>query len=463
MITSAPSSSPGARLADEIFCFDPADCQPVSFIDRTARSALLRCLRGLQDARLRIIDRDGEWQLGGGTGRELTMVVRNAAFYRHTVLGGSLSFAESYLRGDWSTDDLTGLFRLFARNIDLADRLDQGLTRLMQWPARLYHSLHSNSRQGSQRNIHMHYDLGNEFFSLILDETMAYSSGVFLTPAAALVDASVEKMDRLCRKLDLQPTDHLLEIGTGWGGLAMHAAQNYGCKVTTTTISQEQYQWAVRRVAEAGLSDKVEVLLQDYRDLTGQYDKLVSVEMIEAVGHEYMDDYFRQCSRLLRPEGSFAVQAIVIGEQRRRQYERNVDFIQRYVFPGGCLPSVASLLDSSGRASDLRPVHLEDFAPHYAWTLNRWRQNFIDRLDDVRRLGYPDRFLRLWHYYLCYCEAGFAERYLGVVHLQLDKPDCPRDPGHITTRAADTKFKARTPELRDRASAIAHALGRQTS
>ena len=228
----------------------------------------------------------------------------------------------------------------------------------------------------------------------------------------------------------------MLEIGTGWGGLAVHAAENYGCRVTTATISQQQFDVAQERIAEAGLSDRVTLLLQDYRDLTGQFDKLVSVEMIEAVGHRYLDTYFRKCSDLLKPDGTFVLQGIVMPDQHYTRYLKSVDFIQKYVFPGGCLPSMSSILESTARVTDLRFVHGEDFGPHYAQTLREWRQRFHEHLDEVRELGYPDRFLRMWDYYLCYSEAAFDERYTGVVQIQFDKPLCRRDPIQIGTQSA---------------------------
>lgn len=436
------------RLRPEPRLEPPRGCAPLRSLDRLARRGLAASLRSLASGRLTVLDGDGRLEFGqppeeanSTTGEsssdlEATVVVHDPAFYRHAFLGGNLSIAESYLRGDWSSPDLTSLFRLFTRNLELSDRMDSGLRRLCQLPARLYHAWHANSRAGARRNIHEHYDLGNEFFALMLDESLAYSSGIYPHSASTLAEASWEKMDRLCRKLDLQPTDELLEIGTGWGGLAMHAAAHYGCHVTTTTISREQHREATRRIAAAGLADRVQVLLTDYRDLQGQYDKIVSVEMVEAVGHKFLPGYFEQLSRLLRPAGTVALQAIVLGEQRHAQYLRSVDFIQRYVFPGGCLPSVGSLVSAAAQRSDLRLVHLEDFASHYARTLADWRWRFLERLEDVRRLDYPTRFVRLWNYYLCYCEAGFAERYLSVAHLQFDKPGCHRDPLELTDRAA---------------------------
>jgi cyclopropane-fatty-acyl-phospholipid synthase len=408
----------------------------LGFWNGLARRALTHQLQHLQRGQITLNDVSGETTLGRAADLQATLTVRDASFFRHAVLGGSLSVAESYLRSEWDCDNLTVLFRIFLRNLDTTDRMDRGLSSAFKLVNRLYHRWHANSREGSRRNIHAHYDLGNDFFRLWLDDTLAYSSGIFLTPTSTLHEASVEKIDRLCRKLDLRPTDHLLEIGAGWGGLALHAVQNYGCRITTTTISQQQYDVAKQRIADAGLSDRVTLLLQDYRDLTGQFDKLVSVEMIEAVGHRYFDTYFRKCSELLKPEGTFVLQGILMPDQRYAQYLRSVDFIQRYVFPGGCLPSMGSIFESIARATDLRFVHAEDFGTHYAETLRHWRRGFHARLDEVRALGYPDRFLRMWDYYLSYCEAAFDEKYTGVVQIQFDKPLCRRDPISIGQRSA---------------------------
>jgi cyclopropane-fatty-acyl-phospholipid synthase len=411
------------------------------WVDRQARRLLVNQLSKMQGGSIELSDPLGNVQLGQGGELVSEMRVHRPQFYRHAVLGGSLSVAESYLRGDWDCDDLTAFFRLFVRNMEATQKLDRGLSQLSQWVNRLYHRWHANTKDGSRRNIHAHYDLGNDFFQLMLDETMAYSSGIFLSPESTLHDASVEKIDRLCRQLELQPSDHLLEIGTGWGGLALHAAQQYGCRVTTTTISQQQYDVAKKRIQDAGLSDRVTLLLKDYRDLTGQYDKLVSVEMIEAVGHQYLDTYFAQCSHLLKPNGCFALQAITMPDRRYAQYLKSVDFIQKYIFPGGCLPSLAAIQDSIARVTDLRMVETEDFGPHYARTLREWRHRFHDRLDEVYALGYPERFVRMWDYYLCYCEAAFDEHYTGVVQVLFDKPQCRRrkmdagGTGSLTERA----------------------------
>lgn len=421
---------------------DAQDCDsgptelPYGLFSRTARRIVLGRLQGLERGRIDLHDALDHVTLGVSADLSVDFNVRNPRFYREATMGGTLSVAETYLRGDWDCDRLTDLFRIFIRNIERTERLDGRLARVLGWGHRLYHWLRSNSRSGSRKNIAAHYDLGNDFFELWLDQTMAYSSGIFPFAGASLREASEEKFDRVCRKLALQRTDHLLEIGTGWGGLAIHAARHYGCRVTTTTISREQASFAGERIREAGLSDRISLLQSDYRDLTGQYDKLVSIEMIEAVGHNYFDAFFEKIGQLLRPDGSAILQAIVMPEARYEQYRRSVDFIQRYVFPGGCLPSVAAMLESVGRATDMRFVHAEDFAPHYAETLRRWRQAFTDRLDEVRQQGYTEEFIRLWNYYLCYCEAVFEERHVGVVQIQFDKPGCRRDPIQLSHQAA---------------------------
>jgi cyclopropane-fatty-acyl-phospholipid synthase len=384
-------------------------------------------LSSLGRGEIRIDDAEGTVRLGQKDDLHAVLTIQDPAFFRHTLLGGSLSVAESYLCGEWDCDDLTSLFRIFVRNIDASEKLDNRMAWIVGWSHRLFHWWHSNTIQGSQDNIHAHYDLGNDFFKLWLDETMAYSCGIFSDLETSLRQASTEKFDRVCRRLRLTPADHVLEIGTGWGGFAIHAAGRYGCRVTTTTISKEQLGVARQSIQAAGLSNRVTLLQQDYRAVEGEFDKLVSLEMIEAVGHRYLETYFRQCGRLLRSDGSLMLQAIMMPESRYDEYLRSVDFIQRYVFPGGCLPSLGAILTAVGKSSDLRFVHAEDFAPHYAETLRRWRKAFHEHLDDVRQLGYPDRFVRLWNYYLCYCEAVFEERHISVFQLQFDKPRCRRD------------------------------------
>lgn len=406
-----------------------ADFNQNSFglLDRWAKRIVCRRLSNLERGELLIEDLDGSVRLGNSDQLSAVMTIHDPAFFRRALLGGTLSVAESYLSGEWDCDDLTSLFRVFVRNADASDKLDSRLAVLLGWGHRLFHWWHANSIKGSQQNIHAHYDLGNDFFKLWLDETMAYSCAIFSDLDVTLGQASTEKFDRVCRRLRLSSADQVLEIGTGWGGFAIHAAGQYGCRVTTTTISKEQIEVARQSVQKAGLSNRITLLQQDYRSLQGQFDKLVSLEMIEAVGHRYLDAYFRQCGRLLRPDGTLMLQAIIMPDRHYAQYLRSVDFIQRYVFPGGCLPSLGAIMTSVGRSSDLRLVHAEDYAPHYAETLRRWRRGFYSRLDQVKRLGYTDRFIRLWTYYLCYCEAVFEERHISLLQLQFDKPLCRRD------------------------------------
>lgn len=396
------------------------------FLERACRNALFARLEELKRAKLTIRDSQGSRTFGTESEFDVlqaTIEVKNAGFYRRVALSGSIGAAESYMEEDWTCEDLPSLLRIFVRNIGLTDRMEGGAARFAMALARLYHALRKNSLPGSRKNIRAHYDLGNDFFALFLDETLTYSAGIFPRPESSLREASIEKLDRICRKLDLRPGDQVMEIGTGWGSFAIHAAKHYGCRVFTTTLSREQYELARQRVARQGLSDRINLLLSDYRDLRGQYDKLVSIEMIEAVGHEYLDTFLAQCSRLLKPEGSMLIQAITFPDQRYSQYLRTVDFTRKYIFPGSCLVSLARLLHALGRSTDLRLFHLEDITDHYARTLREWRERFMNRLSQVRALGYPERFIRMWEFYLAFCEAGFAERYLGDVQVVLTKPD----------------------------------------
>ncbi len=394
------------------------------------RNLVCRRLASLHHGLLVLNDADGRHEFGYAAEGEpaATVEVHDPCFYRNLAFGGSLGASEAYIRGEWTCDDLVGLVRIFCRNAAVSAGMERGTARFLRPVARLGHWLRRNTTAGSRRNIAAHYDLGNEFFALFLDETMAYSCAVFPQPDSTLHEASVAKFDRICRKLDLTPDDHLLEIGTGWGGFALHAARNYGCRVTTTTISQKQYDYTGGLVADAGLGDRVTVLCRDYRDLTGTYDKLVSIEMIEAVGHQFFDTYFRACSERLKPDGLMLLQAITIPDQRYDVYRRGVDFIQRYIFPGGCLPSVGAICDSVARTTDMRLMHFEDLTPHYAETLALWREQFLANRDGVRALGFSDAFIRTWDYYFCYCEGAFRERAIGDAQILLAKPACRGEP-----------------------------------
>ena len=393
--------------------------QTAGILQRWIRRKLFDRLRSLQDGRITLSDGGASIDFGrpSDDGLTATLHVQDPQFYTELGLNGSLGVAESYLKEHWTTDDLTRLLQVFARNLDRLGAVDRGSAWLGRTTASLGHRLARNSRRGSRRNIASHYDLSNDFFAIFLDPTMTYSSAKFEEPDMSLEEASIAKLEAVCRRLELQPGDHVVEIGTGWGGFAVHAARNYGCRVTTTTISRRQYVFAQRRVQQAGLSNRITLLSSDYRDLTGSFDKLVSIEMLEAVGHQYFDTYFGKCDRLLKPGGRMAIQTITIPEQRYRAYVRSVDFIQRYIFPGGCLPSLAAIQDSVGRTGDLRLIDQVDFGHCYARTLREWRTRFFHRLADVRGLGFDERFVRMWEYYLCYCEAAFLERAVGVSQL----------------------------------------------
>ena len=404
-------------------------------IDRLLRARLIATLGELRGGRIHIKDAFGSVTVGTDDDTANTVLLRlrvdDLAFYRAIAARGSVGAGESYMAGQWRCDDLVGLVRLLVRNRDLLDRMESGLAWLGGMALRGWHALRRNSRDGSRRNIAAHYDLGNDFFELFLSADLMYSSAMWHGDADndavagdgdSLDAASTRKLERICHKLRLQPGDRVIEIGTGWGGFAIHAARHHGCHVTTTTISREQHALASRRVDEAGLSDRVTLLMQDYRDLDGQFDKLVSIEMVEAIGAPYLDTYFAKIGELLRPDGLALVQAITIEDHRYAQALRTVDFIKRHVFPGSFIPSIEALVGAKTHSSDLALVHLEDFGQSYALTLQAWRRRFMARLHDVRRQGYDERFIRMWEFYLAYCEGAFREGSIGVAQLLMAKP-----------------------------------------
>lgn len=387
------------------------------------RRGVLRQLSLLKHGQLLVVE-DGERLLFGTPGSTLLgeIHVNDPALWGMVAGNGSIGAGEAFIHGYWSSPDLTAVVRVFVSNLDVLDAMEGGLARISRPLVQGLHWLNRNTRKGSQKNIAAHYDLGNDLFEQFLDPTMMYSAGQFLSAEDSLEQAQLNKLQRICQKLALQPGDHLLEIGTGWGSMALYAAQHYGCRVTTTTLSKEQYAFTAQRIEQLGLQDRVTLLLQDYRDLTGQYDKLVSIEMIEAVGHRFLPTYFKQCAQLLKSNGLMLIQAITIREQRYEQACRNVDFIQRYIFPGGALPSVQKMLDVVSRDTDMNLLHMEDFGLHYARTLRLWHENFRHAHGRLAELGYDDYFLRLWEFYLCYCEGGFLERAIGTAQLLLAKP-----------------------------------------
>lgn len=393
---------------------------------RLARKLVLSKLDRLAQGRLEVME-GGQMHVFGQCSGDFPVPVRlqvlDPDFYADVAFGGTVGAGEAYILGLWRCDDLTGLIRLMARNREAMEALEGGAGSLLKPVNKAFHWWHRNSVKGSRRNIAAHYDLGNDFFALFLDPTLSYSCGIFERPDATLEEASVAKLDRICRKLALEPDDHVLEIGTGWGGFAIHAAGRYGCRVTTTTISGAQYRLAAERIRQAGLEDRITLLQKDFRELEGTYDKLVSVEMIEAVGEANISRFFQVCDQRLRPDGKMLLQGITIADSFYDNYRKSVDFIQRYVFPGGFLPSVSSLCQAVKRHTGMRLFHLEDIGPHYVDTLRHWRQNFMTNLDAVRALGYPPEFIRLWEFYLCYCEGGFAERTTGNMQMVLVKEE----------------------------------------
>ncbi len=407
-----------------------------TLLARLARKLLLSRLSQFEQGELRLIEPDGRQHVFGRRHARFnlsaTLYFDSPQAFADAAFGGTVGAGEAYIRGLWRCDDLVSLVRIFIANREQMNALDSGWSLVSRPLLRLFHSANRNSRNGSARNIAAHYDLGNALYEIMLDETMAYSCAIFPRADATLEEGSANKFEAVCRKLDLKSTDHVLEIGTGWGGFAIHAVQRYGCRVTTTTISAAQADYAARKIAALGLSDRITVLIQDYRDLKvdldGQYDKLVSIEMVEAVGAPFLDGYFRHCSRLLKPEGAMLLQAITLQDQFYEGALKSVDFIQRYVFPGSFIPSVQALSRSLAKATDLKIFHLEDIGPHYARTLRLWRERFFSHRAKIRELGYTDSFMRLWEFYLCYCEGGFTERQLGTVQMLLTKPACRRAP-----------------------------------
>jgi cyclopropane-fatty-acyl-phospholipid synthase len=410
---------------------DTSAAIPATALGKLGARLLRAQLAKIEHGRITWIDGADTLTFGELTERcalSCTVRVHDARCYAEIAFGGSVGSGESFVAGDWTCDDLTALARIFVVNRDVLDGMEGGLARLTNPARRVLHALSRNTRQGSRRNIAAHYDLGNDFFELFLDPTMMYSCAVYERPGMTLQQAQEAKLDRLCRKLELKPSDHLLEIGTGWGGLALHAARNYGCRVTTTTISRRQHERARERIDAAGLGDRITLRLDDYRDLTGQYEKIVSVEMIEAIGHHYFDTFFACCNRLLVPGGTMALQTITIDDRYYASARDSVDFIKKHIFPGCCIPAVSPLVASISRAPSLRVVDLEDIGLHYAPTLAAWRENMFVAAAAIRERGYPDTLLRMWHFYLSYCEAGFAERTLGNVQMVLQDTRAPAAP-----------------------------------
>ncbi len=412
-----------------------------SLLQRLLRDQLLQRLRRLRSGAVRWRWPGGDVVTGNADGALRTVVVDvvDPAFWSAVALRGSLGAGEAFVQAQWHCDDPVRLVRILLRDRDVLDACDGGLARLAAPAQRLWHWLRRNTRTGSRRNIAAHYDLGDDFFAAFLDPGMTYSAALFASPQNTLEQAQQHKLRRLCAKLRLGAGARLLEIGTGWGSMSLCAAGEFGAAVTTTTISARQLAAARARVAAAGLGDRVGVIASDYRDLEGQFDHVLNVEMVEAVGHRFLPGFFGACAARLRPAGTMAMQAITIADQHYAAALHSVDFIKRYVFPGSFIPSVTALVDAATAGSDLRLLHLEDFGRHYAETLRRWRHNLMANRAAIRGAGHGDELLRTWDWYLAYCEAGFAERYLSVVQAVFGRP------GALAPRTADLERVADDP------------------
>ncbi|MDA0159687.1 cyclopropane-fatty-acyl-phospholipid synthase family protein [Solirubrobacter ginsenosidimutans] len=389
-------------------------------IHHVARGLVCALLERIESGQLTLVE-NGIRRVFGSGSPQATVVIRDPRAFIALRRGGK-GLAESYVDGWWDSPDVTAVIEVAARNLDGIDAFRRRITPVREPYQRAKTFLRRNTPVRSREDIAAHYDLGNDLFELMLDETMMYSSAIFERRDMTLADASRAKLERICEKLDLQPSDHVLEIGTGWGGFALHAAQTRGCRVTTTTLSREQRDLALERVREAGMEDRVTVLLDDYRELEGTYDKLVSIEMIEAVGWKDFGTFFDRCAGLLRPDGVMGLQAITIDDRLYEVEKAQRSFMNSLIFPNGCLPSVEVIARSVARKSDLRMVDLEDITPHYAETLRRWRANVEAHTARLADMGYDDRFQRLWRLYLSFCEAGFTERRIGSVQIVLAKP-----------------------------------------
>ena len=412
------------------------DTKPIEFfekpiiIDKVARKIIFSHFNRIKEGEITVIENSAHITFGEITANfpvKATIEVQNPKMYLDIVAKGLNGSADAFIKGWWTCDNLTNLVRIFTRNRDAANQFESGIANLAIWIMKLSHSCRRNNLKESLRNIHAHYDLGNDFFSTFLDDTRMYSCAIFSKPESSLHEASITKNDRICKKLNLSPADHLLEIGTGWGGFALHAAKHYGCRVTSTTISKEQFVFTENLIKENGLQNQVTILKKDFRQLDGQFDKLVSIEMIEAVGYKLYKTFFQKCSQLLKPEGLLLIQAITITDNLFEESKDFIDFIKQYIFPGSCIPSITALC-TAATSSDIKLFHLEDITPHYARTLKEWRINFLKNNKQVKDLGFTNAFIRMWLFYLCYCEGGFIERQIGNVQMVFTKPLCRRDP-----------------------------------
>jgi cyclopropane-fatty-acyl-phospholipid synthase len=404
--------------------------QPLARREGFYEKLVMKTLRSFPIGGLRMVLPDGSSQSLGAQDAEhgLEMRVRSWEFFRHCALFGNVGFGEAYVEGDWDSDDVAGVISWFIQNIHATQGSKASSTRLagtnlLKFYNRLLHRLRPNSVKTSRRNIAEHYDLGNDFYSLWLDETMTYSAAKFTEEGQPLAQAQWNKYEALCQKLELKPTDHVLEIGCGWGGFCTHAAREHGCRVTAVTISQEQHKYATERVKREGLDHLIEIRLQDYRHITGQFDKIASIEMLEAVGDAYVDGYFAKCHEVLKPNGLLAFQVITTADCRYDNLKKGVDWIQKHIFPGSLLLSMARINEAVNKTGDMFLHGLEDLGAGYAKTLRLWYERFNAKLDEVKELGFDDRFIRKWNLYLQYCEAAFATRNISVVQAVYTRPN----------------------------------------
>ncbi|WP_111979832.1 SAM-dependent methyltransferase [Algibacillus agarilyticus] len=389
-----------------------------TWMNQRCKQVIFNTLNTIESGHILFID--GTSKTGLGNTESLThaqIIIHHDAAYRLFVRGGSIGAAEAYIQGLWSSPDLTKVILFFAQCQKELDAIEQKAGWLSHLKTKFLHYVNRNTQSGSKKNILAHYDLGNDLYTRFLDPEMMYSAAIYPSNTSTLDEAQVHKLDTICKKLELKPTDHLIEIGTGWGGMAIYAAQHYGCKVTTTTISDAQHQYAQDRINNLGLNDKITLLKKDYRELTGKYDKLVSIEMIEAVGYDFFQTFFEQCNALLKPQGKLLIQAITIADQRFEHYLNNVDFIQRYIFPGGFLPSITEMCKHITQHTDMVVENIDDIGLDYARTVNDWNQRFNAAWPELKQLGYDETFKKLWNYYLHYCEGAFLARSISTVHV----------------------------------------------
>ena len=393
------------------------------YINEFSKKLVLRSLKNISDGTLLIIEGSNKYKFGSDKSLNAEIIVNNPRFYTEILLGGSIGASEAYIHKSWTSNDLTKVIQLMARNQSTMDSMEGPFKVIVAPFLRMLHALNRNTLYGSKKNIARHYDLSNKFFSLFLDSSMMYSSAIYPKKISTIEAAAAYKLDVICKKLDLKKSHRVIEIGSGWGGFAIYAAKNYGCHVTTTTISKEQYKYVREKIKHLKLEKNIKIIFKDYRKLTGKYDKLVSIEMIEAVGHKFYDLYFKKISELLNHNGDALIQAITIRDQRYKKAIRSVDFIQKYIFPGSCIPSINAMQNAITGSGDMVINDVRDIGYHYAKTLAAWREKFTRNKRSIVKLGFDERFLRMWFFYFCYCQGGFLEKSISTIHLHITKPD----------------------------------------